>query len=266
MSLTRIAVRMALVEALKGQTLVGDNVRDSVIGALEVRGDGALRSDEEKPFIAVYTDAAKVENDIELRSLKENGLTEIVLEWGVTTAMLVTDDDSGETTIVGLPATDDALEFNLDLVGRQIRDVLTDPDNAWAEIYRGLCFRYFKVERARAANAENGIRVAGQQLKLTAALADDPVPGEDVPEVFSQFFALLDGSGDPHLLAKSTLMQAQLSGSAEDWAVLQRRLGMTADELKALGRGPLEATETGAAPVMTEVTLDVEAHGQETVT
>ena len=41
---------------------------------------------------------------------------------------------------------------------------------------------------------------------------------------------------------------------------------MTADEMKAVGEGPLETTDTGAAPVMTEVTLDVEAHGQETVT
>lgn len=55
MSLIRIAARMAAVRALRGRTLVGDNVLDSQIGALDVGADGELRTEEDKPFISVYT-------------------------------------------------------------------------------------------------------------------------------------------------------------------------------------------------------------------
>lgn len=39
MSLARIALRIAAVEALKGKTLVGDNVLDSPNGALDVQAE-----------------------------------------------------------------------------------------------------------------------------------------------------------------------------------------------------------------------------------
>lgn len=258
MSLARIIARIAIVEALKGQTLVLDNVLDSEIGALEVQADGTLRTSKEKPFIAIYTDDGKVEKEVELRSLKEGGLTEISLEWGITAAMTVTDPDTGESTIMpGIPATDDNMEFQLDIVGRQLADALTDPDNKWAEIFRKLCFRFAKVERARAANAQDGVRLAGRRMVVTIEMIDDPVKGEEMPEPYPEFFQLLDASSDQVLIAKSTLMQAIIDGVNEPWEAVQRRLGMTADELLALGIGPHSMDTDRTTPEMTAGAVEI---------
>ena len=73
MSLTMMALRIAAVQALKaGGTLVGDNVLDSQISAIDQTADGQLRSDQQRPFIAVYTDAAKSQ-DLGQTGLRSNG-------------------------------------------------------------------------------------------------------------------------------------------------------------------------------------------------
>ena len=82
MSLCRVALRISAVEAIKGRTLVGGNVLDTPNGALDIQADGSLRTDEEKPFIAVYTDQGKAEG-VTGRSLVENGLCDVVFETGV---------------------------------------------------------------------------------------------------------------------------------------------------------------------------------------
>src|SRR5690554_4739681 len=98
MSLSRIALRIAAVEAIKGRTLVGDRVLDSPNGALDVQADGALRSGEETPFVCVYTDAGKVEKVTE-RQLNGNGACDIIFEMGISQAMTELDKQSGVTTL-----------------------------------------------------------------------------------------------------------------------------------------------------------------------
>ena len=56
--LGRIALRIAAVQALKGRTLVGDNVLDSRMTALDVDDDGNARTDEDRPFISLYESGA----------------------------------------------------------------------------------------------------------------------------------------------------------------------------------------------------------------
>ena len=85
--LGRIALRMATIEALKGSTLVDGNVLDSQIGALDIAADGTIRTDQEKPFISVYVEASKQDGGFNIRGLHKTGLTELVIEIGITTAM-----------------------------------------------------------------------------------------------------------------------------------------------------------------------------------
>lgn len=254
MSLVRIAVRIVLVQALKGRTLVGGNVLDSEIGALDVSGDGTLRTDRDKPFLAVYTDAAQV-IDLDLRSMKENGRTEILFEMGVTAAMTET-NEKGESVIVGvgIPATDKAMEFLLDLLARQLADVLTDPDNSWSELYRAFCTRVVKIERSRAGNIADGQRLAGQQIKVIAELIEDPVKGEAIPvdAPFGEFLAAIEAMDDPDLLTQAALIRAQLQGANEDWETVQRRLGLTGDEVLALGLVPLGPEPLVAVTIATD--------------
>ncbi|MBX8828177.1 hypothetical protein HBA93_21460, partial [Ochrobactrum sp. SFR4] len=88
-----IAVRTAAVLALKGSTLVGDNVLDSEIGAIDINDDGTISITDGRPFIAVYSDASfSAAPNTDLRALVTNGNTEIVFETGVTAQMVETNE------------------------------------------------------------------------------------------------------------------------------------------------------------------------------
>lgn len=278
MSLTRIAARLAAVYALRGKTLVGDNVLDSQIGALDITADGELRTDEEKPFISVYADAAKSDENM-LRSWVDNGATDFLFEMGVTAAHTEFNDETGETTLVGvgIPATDAAFEFLLDVVARQIGDALSDPENEWAEIFRKFLRGVNRIERARTSGDGSGIRLAAQQIKVTADLIADPVRGVELKPAhpLAMFFAKAatltvpnpahdpdDENSpatipDPVVTAQVALMQAQIAGSATDWQTELRRYGITRTEGENLlivppegVEGDIAIVEVGAAPVV----------------
>lgn len=267
MSLTRIALRIAAVEALKGRTLVGNNVLDTPNGALDIQADGTLRSDKDKPFISVFTDQGKVER-VTGRSLTENGMCDIIFEMGVSLAMLETDDDTGATTIVGIniPASDRNQEFFLDIVQRQICDALTDPLNPWADLYRSLHYRIVKIEFAGARNADDGQRLAGHQMRLTVELADDPVAGEplsaDTP--FMKFLTALEGLDG--YAAQAATLRAFVTGSIDDRQRLQRRHGLTAAELDALGHEAPVLAEDGTFAEVTVIDIEIDGLTPITVT
>jgi hypothetical protein len=265
MSLCRVALRISAVEAIKGRTLVGGNVLDTPNGALDIQADGSLRTDEEKPFIAVYTDQGKAEG-VTGRSLVENGLCDVVFETGVSMAMVETDPDTGVSSLVGVgvPASDSSFEFLLDVVERQIIDALNDPDNSWAEIYRGLHDSVIKIEFAGARNSDDGQRLAGHQKRITVRLVDEPFGGELVPDApFSRFLDALEASGNASYVEMAATMRAVLSGSQDDLQKLRRKHGLTQDEATALGltaladdgeeagtltvEGPVSVVEVGAS-------------------
>lgn len=249
MSLTRIAARIAAVQALKGKTLVGDNVQDSQIGALDVAADGTLRTDEESPFISVYTDAAKSDDTV-LRSWVGNGSTEFLFETGVAMTHVETDPDTLESVVYpGIVATDASFEFMLDIVARQIGDALSDPTNEWAEIFRSFHHGNETVERARTSNEGGGVKLAAQQIKLTVALFVDPVRGVPLKpgHPLAKFFA--KAATVPELANKVALMQAQLAGEEFEWQTSLRRYGITRTEGDNLLVTPVE----GASDLITEI-------------
>lgn len=259
MSLCRIALRISAVEAIKGRTLVGDNVLDTPNGALDIQADGSLRTDEERPFVAVYTDQGKAEN-ITGRSLVENGLCDVVFEAGVSMAMVETDQNTGVSTLtgVGVPASDSGFEFLLDIVERQIADALNDPDNSWAEIYRGLHDDVVKIDFAGARNSVDGQRLAGHQKRITVRLVDEPFGGELVPDApFSRFLDALEVSGNANYVEMAATMRAVLSGSEDDLQKLRRKHGLTQDEATALGLTPLVVDGEDVATLTVEGPVSV---------
>lgn len=233
--LGRIALRIATVGALRGKTLVGDNVLDSQIGALDVAGDGSIRTDQEKQFISVYTDGGKVESGIEYRGLHRSGATELTIETGVTASMAVTDPETGASEVIpGLPATDPAFEFYLDVVGRQIVNALTDPDDEWAELWRGLSSGIVAIERKRTSDAASGTRIAAHQIVVTLELLPDPVFGEPVAatSIWARFFAKLQAVD--HKMLPAMLMLIGGQGGTAEFGEERCRFGMTLDEVRAL--------------------------------
>jgi hypothetical protein len=250
MSLIRIAARMSAVRALRGKTLVGDNVLDSQIGALDVGANGELRTEEDKPFISVYTHSGKTTGS-GLRALNGNGPTEFLFEAGVTAAMTETDPETGASTLIGIgiPATDGAFEFHLDLVARQIADALNDPDNEWAEIWRKCVNSVQSVERERTSGDGSGIRLAAQQIKVTADLFADPATGATLADThpLALFFAKADEENDAVLHEAVDAMRAALVGVAPQWKLDQRRYGNTLTEGEAMTYVPVADGDIGGA-------------------
>lgn len=255
MSLVRIALRIAAVQALKGRTDVGSNVLDSQLGALDVTADGKLRTDQGKPFVTVYTDAARAGQgedmpsgmDLDLRALTVNGATEIIFEAGITAAMVETDPETDEAVIaaIGIPSTDANLEVQLDVIMRQIGDALSDPASEWAEVFRSLCPRFIRIERSRTGSAE-GQRMAAHQLKITAELLADPIKGQELRSTSSmaKFLVLADTLADPDLQTQVAVIRAAIAGQEYSWQTVRRRYGLTGDEADAM----LLTTPPGAEP------------------
>lgn len=292
MSLHRIAARIAAVQALKGRTLVGDNVLDSEIGAIDISADGAVALEEDKPFIAVYCDGSSFKDgpaSVMPRALTMNGYTDFLFEAGITAAMTETDPETDESTLigVGIPATDAALEFKLDIIMRQIVDCLTDPANEWAAVFRDLCERFVALERNRTSGNE-GTRLAAHQMKLTVELKNDPARGTDIKPTHAlmRFFDLastivvpnpnrtkpnpdyphnsdyprIDDPEAPEFVThpdmqkQINLMRAQLTGDEHEWQLALRRYGMTHGEADAL----LVTPATGAEADIKVAEVDVQ--------
>lgn len=247
MSIVRIALRICAVEALKGQTLVGDNVLDSEIGALDVDADGSLRTDKDRPFISVYADDSKVLSGLQLRALGGSGNVDLIFEAGIASPHITTDPNTDEQIILeGVPATDANFEFRLDLTMRQISDALASPDNEWAEIFRSLVRTYQKSERARVSGDTQGVRLAAHQLKLTVEAVAEPVRGSALSAAspLTSFFAKCEADlvqRQPDMRPKLALMKAQIEGSDDELAAARRRFGIIYDEADALLLTPVGA-------------------------
>lgn len=227
MSLTMMALRISAVQALKsGATLVGDNVLDSQISAIDQTVDGQLRSDQQRPFIAVYTDAAKAQ-DLGQTGLRSNGRVDIVFNCGVSVTMAETNKETGETQIVDLfPATDANLEAVLDALDVQITRVLTDPNNPWAQVFGDFVQSYVVKEHVRSSSSAENLRLAAGQTKLTVDVFADPRHGQPLAQggPWSRFMALMADHSLPQLGLFEQLLGLSTSGPYEEF---ERVMGMT---------------------------------------
>ncbi|WP_156510697.1 hypothetical protein [Labrenzia sp. OB1] len=262
MSLVRIALRMATVLALKGRTLAQDNVLDSEIGVLTEDDHGLQINLRRKGrFIAVYTDESEAKPD-EQRMFHDNGLVELCIEYGVTDTMSEEVDDPDhpgrrmKVIIPGIPHADRMHEFYLDLLGRQIRTILSDGTNEGAEVLRMLLARVIKVTCERAGSDRKNERVAAQKLTFTVEAMHDPQFLADVPEEgpIGRFLALLE-AGDPDDQKLAELMRAEIPATPEEIEENRARVGVTLAELNALGLG--YEPDADADTTIAGVTLDM---------
>ncbi|SMC43039.1 hypothetical protein SAMN06297251_102133 [Fulvimarina manganoxydans] len=237
MSLVRYALRLCAVEALKGRTLVGENVRNSRIGAIDIAADGTLRINEERGFVDVFTDDSTADENIDTRDLRENGMLAMNFETGITTTMVETDEQTAESVIVGvgIPATDDAFEATLDILDNQIVRALTDPENEWAELWRKLSGGVAKIERRRISSQDDGVRRAARQLRITLKAKADPTWGQELVETspFMRFKALVEDRIPQHAGTVALMMGMEVEG--DPVAMIRAAFGQTASEAKALG-------------------------------
>jgi len=255
MTIARIALRIVTIEALRNRTSVLDNVLDSQITALDFSADGQLRTDQEKPFISVYTEASKADDLSSGRQLWRNGLTELLLETGIAISMTEPDKDTGASTIGGIPPTDAAFELFLDTVDREIAVALMDPLNEWAELWRTLVRDVARVERKRVADAETGTRMAAHQQCLICELLPDPVYGEALAQTsfWQKLINQLRVVEHPYLSKIESLI-GQITQQL-DHEKQRRRFGITLDEARALCDIAPPALESGE-PSISEILIE----------
>lgn len=235
MSIIRIAMRIAIRQALMGKTKVGNNVLDSQIGLVGSDG-GELSVNQQKPFISLYAESARVETNEGFRALVQNGVTELTFDVGFSAHHVTTDPDTDEAVVLdGIPASDDNFEFFLDMVIRQIGDALNDPDDPWADIARSFLRRVESIDRACASSGARGVRVALHQLRMRVELLSDPVKGMVVSpqSAIGRFFALAETLDDT-TRAKVAEMLAQLQADESSIDAAFRRYGFTHSEAEAL--------------------------------
>ena len=235
MSLTMMALRIAAVQALKaGGTLVGENVLDSHISAIDQTADGQLSCNQHRPFIAVYTDTAKAQ-DLGQTGLRSNGRVDIMFNCGVSVTMAETDKKTGVAQIVDLfPATDANLEAILDVLDVQITRVLNDPDSPWAQVFGDFVQAYVAKEHVRSSSSAENVRLAAGQTKISVDVFADPRHGQPLAEggPWPRFLELL---ADHNMLEQLALFQQLLgspvSGANEEF---ERLTGMTTRDAQSL--------------------------------
>ncbi len=235
--LSRIALRICVQQALIGATLAGDNVLDSQFSALDVGADGSIRTDQDRPFLSVYTDGGRIGSGNGFLSLFGDPSVELVLEAGVSAAMLESDPETGVTQIigVGLPDTDGNMEMTLDLMLRQASDALVAPDHPWSEMAREFLGTVNSVERSRIGQKVGGTRLAAQEIRITGSLQPDPPRGTDLAgTLYGRFIDALRAAGASRLAKIADTFEAEISGEPTDWELVQRELGQTDGQSVAL--------------------------------
>lgn len=255
MSLVMMALRICAVEAIKSAgTLVGDNVLNSKISAIDTSGDGALSSDEERPFIAVYTDAAKSPED-EAATYRVNGFVTLTMNFGVSLAMSQTDKETGDTVVVmGVPATDAAFEATLDTIACQIWRGLSAEGNAWAEMFRQLVQSIEAKVQIRQSSANDGARLACGQMRLTLQVVPDPLGvTPEQGSIWHRFLDLLRFKGADELALFEALLTGESVGLYPRYI---ERTGMSFRDATTLGLYP--APGANRSTTIASVTSDAE--------
>lgn len=233
MSLTMMALRIIAVEAIKaGNTLVGENVLDSEIGAIDLNADGNLETDQKRAFVSVYTDAAR-DKDIRQSGLRTNGDIELVFSSGISITMATTAENGTSQIIEGFPTTDANFETALDIINAQVAQCLLDPDNKWSQLFGDFINVYVSKDRVRASSSGEGVRSTYSQLKITVSVFADPPLFQGVPEKgrWARLFDLMEQENHPQFEVLQSLFAEIDSGAVPEY---ERILGITTIDAKNL--------------------------------
>lgn len=248
MSLSRLALRIATIQALRGRTFAGNMVRDSEIGPIDESVDGA-----DVPFIVVYTDESDVDTDA---PNEETSLFGLCTNVNLTIEMAVT---SRMKAGWGIPQTDAGFEMTIDAIERQIRTALSDPDNVWAEFWRRLVREKKTDKSSRGASDRKGVRFAGRQIILTVDVTPEPNPGGPLSGLWLDFLNLLDS--DVELKTQKDLFVSLATGGTTDWSEFKRlraAYGLSQATAGALRLGPLPMIAPDAPNFAPDVKTDVD--------
>ena len=231
MLLAREALRICTVQALRADTRLAKwaIVRDSEQGPLE-----DFLEDKPLPQVIVYTDGGQFgDGETDLLS---GGPQDLVLEVAMTQVMQVdVEETSTPQWVYAPPPTDAAMELTIGCIERLVIVALTDPQSAWAEMWRKFALNIGEIQANRGSSMRDGVLFAGRQIVLPVTLPKDPVPGDTLGQIWSDWLDLVDA--EPDLAAVAGMLRAMVTGQAPPFSsleLLQAAYGLTTERAKAL--------------------------------
>lgn len=246
MSLPRLATRVATVQALMNRTYAGAAVRDSAIPPLDT-----LTKDERLPFIAIYTDDSEFAAETGRGLMSSGGKFSLVIEMAISAQMQFEVENGQAVEAPGKPPTDAQMELLLDLMERQVKVALSDPDNEWGEMWRSLVAEVIAVKSMRGADSERGLRFAGRQLMIECKPYAEPPCGGAIGQLYTKFLAMLRASADQGLVGLADIVESTLTLPVvpENWKTEMRQLALTRGEADAMHLTPGLTDLTGEETV-----------------
>ncbi len=239
MSLSRLAMRLAAVQALRGRTLAGERVFDSVIDPIRLTTEQGRQ-----PLVIVTTD--QHEASVSGRDLC--GGTQqcsLVIEVAIADAAQVpAQDGQGAETSIEVPHTDEGMELMLDLLEHQVSVTLAQGTHAWSDIWMGFVPSVASRISRRGASSDNGLRFAARQIILVCDLINTPAAVAEIGATapWGKFLAALDA--DPGLTGVASMLRAEIDGDGlSDWQRSAQALGIPYDVADMIAIKPVEAAD-----------------------
>lgn len=245
MGVVRQLIQVAVTEALKGRTIAGQAVHDSLIKALP-----QIMKGEVHPVVAVsIEDCTSQDGDGLFRT--DASMT-LMLQLAIAKSVTVPVIEGEDALEIG--DTDAALEASLNLLDRQWRIALSDPLNAWAELFRQLVPHVGKVSDIRLTDPETGRKHAARIVEITIAPIAEPYPGQADMDVVRQGLAQMATIADYADLA--AILSASLDAGVAlfDWQIVQGRLLSLSAMPAMIGVG---TPDDGEEVLLTETTIDI---------
>ncbi|RWG53994.1 MAG: hypothetical protein EOQ64_21990 [Mesorhizobium sp.] len=237
MSLVNAMLRMLAVQALRGNTIAADGVTDSSIEALS-----SIMSDRQAPVILVRIDESKYAGQNE-GFFVTSGTVTFALDLIVASSVTYQTTDGQAVNQIEIAATDAGLEFSLDMLDRQWRRVLSDPNNAFAECFRSLVAAIGPAKAARGVDPEGGRKHAIRMVEIEIEPVCDPAPGAELPPVIDA--ALTQLATVPDYQSAVVIMRGEFAKGFDlmSWQKIQSTLMTTAAVPAMLGVAPPDAGE-----------------------
>ena len=173
-ALGRLCLRLAACAALRNATMVGENVFDSRVEAVDLSDDAPVAA-----AIAVYTE----QDEGEALSAQNGGppfVPEVELILEIT--MMTREIQASGAIVVGAPATDDQLEASVDLIEAQAEIALFASYAPNAVLFRRVAKRPKQKQSLRFTDPKSSTRLAIRYVTYRIEIDDRPAPIYDATQ------------------------------------------------------------------------------------
>jgi hypothetical protein len=241
MSLPALAIRLATVFALRGQTWAGASVLDQPVNPIEGLTKTAV------PVIAVYSGDEVTKADSRDWLAGDRTLSLVV--------QIYLPPDLAVPNGPRIDALRDGGELALNLIWRQVESTLLRSGSPWAALWRNLVFMVHDVSsRPYLIEIDKGPRLVARETIFS--LDTIAAPGFSAPaDVWADLLTLMQSTSELQPLA--TLVDAAIRGGAElpTWSATVAQLGLRDGGARGIGLAPVDTTETGEAEVLGQITI-----------